>query len=279
MKPNDNQDRQSLSALFDGELQGEARLFAMRRLSHDNGWQDDCGRWQLIGDAMRKQAPIAAPADLAWRVRAAVASEAPVLAPAPAVATIAAPTRRPARLWVGGALAASLALVAVVATRGPERAAAPSVPGVATTTAAPALTPSVPVATSPSIETPAVAASTTADDLAPTAPRQQLASVERPQARAPVSRPARRVDAVTRGEAEAPTRVAVAAFTPPDAGNPFHVPATDPLTSRPWPRAALGTGALTASYGTVGETRGESPSFYPFEPRLHGEANGQTVTP
>ncbi|MGY3264268.1 RseA family anti-sigma factor [Lysobacter sp. HA35] len=278
MKPNDKQDRESLSALFDGELQGEARLFAMRRLSHDNGWQDDCGRWQLIGDAMRKQAPIAAPADLAWRVRAAVASEAPVLAPAPAVATIAAPTRRPARLWVGGALAASLALVAVVATRGPERAAAPSVPAVATT-AVPAVTPSVPVATTPAVETPAAVASTTADDLAPTAPRAQLASVDRPPVRSSLARPARRIDTVARGEAEAPTRVAVAAFTPPDAANPFHVPATDPLTSRPWPRAALGTGALTASYGTVSETRGESPSFYPFEPRLHGEANGQAATP
>ncbi|GAB1595495.1 RseA family anti-sigma factor [Lysobacter claricitrinus] len=277
MKPNDTHDRESLSALFDGELEGEARLFAMRRLSHDGGWQDDCGRWQMVGDALRKQAPIAAPADLAWRVRAAVASEAPVLAPAPSIATVASPTRRPARLWIGGALAASLALVAVVATRGPKPVATPSGPAVAATASVPAAT-ATQAASAPSIEAPAVAA-TIPPDVAPPA-RTQLASIERPQARTVASRAGRRSESTTRSEPLSPTTVAVAAFTPPDAANPFHVPATDPLTSRPWPRAALGNAtALTASYGVAGENRGESPSFYPFEPRLHGEAGGQTVTP
>ncbi|HEY4583982.1 MAG TPA: hypothetical protein VIG88_14165, partial [Lysobacter sp.] len=63
--------------------------------------------------------------------------------------------------------------------------------------------------------------------------------------------------------------VASAAFLPADA-NPFHVPAADPLTARPWPRAALpGTGgAFTARYGAPGDSRTPAPSFYPFEPRV-----------
>jgi hypothetical protein len=60
---------------------------------------------------------------------------------------------------------------------------------------------------------------------------------------------------------------------PPDAANPFHVPAADPLATRPWPRATLAAdAALTASYGAQGEKRGESPSFYPFEPRTPADA-------
>ena len=114
MKPLDSTtDRETLSALFDGELQGEARLFAMRRLSHDGGWQEDCGRWQMIGDAMRRQAPIAAPADLTERVRRSIEATPAELAPAPVVATVARPSRRPVRRWVGSAMAASVALMAV----------------------------------------------------------------------------------------------------------------------------------------------------------------------
>ncbi|WP_133498361.1 sigma-E factor negative regulatory protein [Cognatilysobacter terrigena] len=278
MTPNDHNDRESLSALYDGELSGEARLFALRRLSHDGGWKDDCGRWQLIGDAMRRQAPIAAPADLAERVRSAMAAEAPSLAVAPAVATVATSNRRPLRLWAGGALAASLALVAVVATRGPQPAVAPAAPAVAAASAPSNAQVATPIAT-PSVEAPALAATaTTPADAPPVA--QQFAAVERPQSRALSSRPSRRAATGSRGEATAPAAVAVAAFTPPDASNPFRVPANDSLTSHPWPRAALGgNAALTASYGTTADTRGDSPSFYPFEPRLHGEATGQAVTP
>ena len=67
-------------------------------------------------------------------------------------------------------------------------------------------------------------------------------------------------------EAE-PANIVVASV---DAPNPFHVPASDPLAARPWPRAVLsaGEGAFTASYGAAGEAGGDSPSFYPFEPRL-----------
>lgn len=277
MKPNDIHDRESLSALYDGELSGEARLFALRRLAHDGSWKDDCGRWQLIGDAMRQQGPIAAPADLADRVRSAIAVEAPSLAPAPAVATVATPTRRPVRLWAGGALAASLALVAVVATRGPQPspAPAPAQTGAVATTAAPA-----PVAASstPVVEAPVVAAAALQDAPVVEAPTR-VAAVELGPSRSAVARPARRIEAVDRVAPE-PTAVTVAAFTPPDAANPFHVPADNALASRPWPRAALGTSAtLAASYEAVAESSGDSPSFYPFEPRLHADATGQANTP
>jgi hypothetical protein len=74
--------------------------------------------------------------------------------------------------------------------------------------------------------------------------------------------------------------LAASTFTPPDAANPFHVPAADPLATRPWPRAALATGAaLTASYGAQGGKRDESPSFYPFEPRMHADAPVRVDTP
>ncbi|TZF80644.1 sigma-E factor negative regulatory protein, partial [Cognatilysobacter lacus] len=65
MNPTENRgtDQETLSALFDGELRADARRFALRRLEHDAGWKDDCGRWQLVGDVLRRQAPIAAPGD------------------------------------------------------------------------------------------------------------------------------------------------------------------------------------------------------------------------
>ncbi|AXK72307.1 hypothetical protein DWG18_08435 [Lysobacter sp. TY2-98] len=278
MNPNDTHDRESLSALHDGELAGEARLFALRRLSHDAGWKDDCGRWQLIGDAMRRQAPIAAPAGLAARVRDAVAAEASALAPVPTVATVATPTpRRPVRMWVGGALAASLALVAVVATRAPQPSPAPSAPAVAVMPAPAAAQPAVPTPIAPSAEIPAVASTTTPTADAIPASRQ-VAAVDRPQPRATAVRPARRTESVARDEVAAPSTVA--AFTPPDVANPFHVSANDALASRPWPRASAGSNAaLTASYGAVADALGDSPSFYPFEPRVHDETTGQANTP
>lgn len=272
MKPLDSTtDRETLSALFDGELQGEARLFAMRRLSHDAGWQEDCGRWQMIGDAMRRQAPIAAPADLTERVRRSIEATPAELAPAPVVATVARPSRRPVRLWVGSAMAASVALMAVFATRTPQD-----------TTPAPASTVAVtPSATAPVMN---VAASTPATVVptpvqAPIAERATPAAVQVARVeRAAVERPATRVrrEAPSIAAPAATQAVAAAAFLPPEA-NPFHVPEADPLAGRPWPRAALpGTGgAFTARYGVSGDSRTPAPSFYPFEPRMPNDGRAQ----
>ena len=48
-------DREALSALFDGELVGDAARFALKRLDHDQAWRDSCERWARIGDALRGQ--------------------------------------------------------------------------------------------------------------------------------------------------------------------------------------------------------------------------------
>jgi Meckel syndrome type 1 protein len=287
MTSHDTTDRETLSALFDGELQGDARRFAARRLAHDTGWQDDCGRWQLMGDVMRRQAPIAAPADFAARVERAVAAEAAVapLGVQPAVPLPAAGSmRRPVRLWAGGALAASLALLAVFATRSPEDVTSP-----------PTAVASTPAERVPTLAVPAVAAAAGVEALAsrsdaaptPASPVavQRVAAAE--PMRQPPSRVARRTGraveaapAVVMPQRAAGAVLAAATFTAPDATNPFHVPAADPLASRPWPRAAVSAGgALTASYGTQVESRGDSPSFYPFEPRAHADAAVRAESP
>nr|WP_254696267.1 sigma-E factor negative regulatory protein [Lysobacter enzymogenes] len=49
-------DNETLSALFDGELDGDAARFAFKRLSHDGQWREACGRWQLCGDVLRRRA-------------------------------------------------------------------------------------------------------------------------------------------------------------------------------------------------------------------------------
>lgn len=258
MKPND--DRETLSALFDDELVGEARLFALRRLSHDAAWKDECGRWQVIGDAMRRQSTLAAPADFATRVMQAVAAESPAAAATPALSSRA---RRGRWAWAGGALAASLALVTVLAVRAPR--VVPAAPVAATAVqAAPTADAPVSATANQASTAPALAA---ADDAAPAAPRAMTPATAEP--RAPGVRRARRT---TLTAVEAPS-VAVAATAVPASpladANPFHVPAADPLSARPWPRAALpgGAGAFTASYGNGLEPRDGAPSFYPFEPK------------
>ena len=64
--------------------------------------------------------------------------------------------------------------------------------------------------------------------------------------------------------------VAEATLRVGESSNPFNLSADEALTVRPWPRAALGSapGAFTARYGQAGDSAGERPSFYPFEPRL-----------
>ncbi|WP_206410081.1 sigma-E factor negative regulatory protein, partial [Lysobacter enzymogenes] len=49
-------ERENLSALFDGELDGDAARFAFKRLGHDAQWREACGRWQLCGDVLRRRA-------------------------------------------------------------------------------------------------------------------------------------------------------------------------------------------------------------------------------
>ncbi|GAB2513715.1 sigma-E factor negative regulatory protein [Lysobacter humi (ex Lee et al. 2017)] len=278
-------DDETLSALFDGELGGEARLFAMRRLAHDSEWQGTTGRWQLIGDALRRRAPIAAPADFAGRVRAAVAADVAAIAqtPAASIARRDRPTRsRRIYGWAGGALAASIALAAVIGLRPgetPDRqpavAAAPTTPGMR-----------APVATavppSPAIPRASIAAS---DDASSSPVEVDTAAAERASPRRSIAaRPARTVVASAR-DRSAPTApvASTAAVLVADASNPFRLQPADSIDAQPWPRASLTgatAGGFTARYGNGRQSADDAPSFYPFEPRLESGADaGASPTP
>lgn len=275
--PRDDPNRENLSALFDGELHGDAARFAMRRLDHDADWRDACGRWQLLGDVLRGQACAQAPAGFADRVEAALAAERAT----PAVAEEA--SRQPARLprrWGrmgGAALAASVAVVAFLGLRPDLEQASPapapearvtSVPD--TTTAPPRAVASVPQVNAP---TQTQAPAQPADQLGLAAaavavaelPRRARSQSTRSQAQRAGLRATRESQAplqVARATAPAAATVvtdtgdgrAVAALSAAPAGDdalhPF-LPPADEIRLRPWPRAEYPAGnGFTASYRT-----------------------------
>jgi len=295
------QGMETLSALFDGELEGDAARFAIKRLGHDARWRQAVGNWQLAGDALRGQRPLPAPGDFAARVAAAVASQ-PALALAAGLdandardasqaaspqkgGSIVKPAQAPVRRrrWMGGAaLAASVAMVAMLATfitRPFSQDASDR-----TSPADVALLPASIPAGSPVADVPTVAAplidSPRVDAPVATGPARNVGAVavadvpRRASARgnsgqsARAGLRARSRQAPTPAVASARSGVALAssdALHRSDA-NPF-----DPATqagARPWPRAVLpdatSAGGFTASYGGTSV----SPSFYPFEPRL-----------
>lgn len=267
-------DLETLSALFDGALDDDAARFARKRLGHDAGWQQACGRWQLIGDALRGQATAAAPGDFAQRVHDAVAHEpVPALVPEPAPVVARSAARR-APVWIGGALAASLAAVAVFIGR--PAVESPAVDAETTLVVAPSVTaPAVASTSDADASAPPAAAAPSANAVASTAlasstdvptPRSERRAPRTPQtvlaARATTARIARDVQR----SVEADARVAEA--TP----DPFR-PATE-IVTRPWPRAVLpnsqAAGALTASFETPDAG---ARSFYPFEPPADAPAS------
>src|SRR5690606_20721604 len=105
--------RQQLSAMLDGELSPDEARFMLRRLQHDTVLAAYWERWQVCGDVLRGQRNDLLPPDFARRVAHALAGDAADEAEQP--------LRRPGpRLgrWGGGAaIAASVALLAVFATR------------------------------------------------------------------------------------------------------------------------------------------------------------------
>lgn len=265
------QDMETLSALFDGELQGDAARFAMKRLDHDVRWQQAFGNWQLLGDALRGHASIAAPSGFAARVAGAIAAEPALVAPSVAPAT-AAPARR---RWMGGAaLAASVAMVAMFVAR-PFSQDSSTSPGSASPAptelaATPASSLTVPAPKTPSAPDAAYEVAAAALAVAEV-PRRFSERRSRGQSQRAALRAPKRQSA-TPAIARTGTSVAVAVVDlqprPAPAANPFQ-PSHSEAVSRPWPRAVLpaasGTGSLTASYGSSSPG---SPSFYPFEPRL-----------
>ena len=105
--------RRQLSAMLDGELSPDQARFMLRRLQHDRELAARWERWQVCGDVLRGRGHALLPADFSSRVAAAIA--APQTA-GTAQAAASAGSARPHRLlrWGGGALAASVALVALL---------------------------------------------------------------------------------------------------------------------------------------------------------------------
>ena len=257
-------ERETLSALFDGELPGDAARFALKRLDHDADWRETCGRWQMIGDALRGEATSAAPTGFASGVMRMLDAEAAV-ASVGSERVMASTATNLRRRWIGGAaLAASVAMAAVLVVRPFSESSSPDrqVASAPTATQMPA----------PSAVT--VPAPTSANNPSPTliaAAEAPVATASHRAARLPrtATRVVRRQAAPVRNEAdEATTVVASATPAPVTTGRPFHPPVDD-IVTRPWPRSVLSgdnAGALTVGFGSTSST---SPSsLYPFEPRL-----------
>lgn len=268
-------DRETLSALFDSQLQGDEARFALKRLGHDAQWRQACGRWQLYGDVLRGQAGAVADGGFADRVAVAVARETPLQSTVTSTPARAVSTHRG---WIGGALAASVALVALFVARPFSEENAP------TSGDAPAQVASAPVSGStlpaaPEIRTPAPTPVPQAPQVAGLAAAVAVAEVPRRAAERRASRGQSQRAALRAGRqqtlpavatAAAPSAVAALESTTPAPAstNPFH-PEHAEVASRPWPRAVLpqysgGDAGMTASFGNTSSSR----SFYPFEPQV-----------
>lgn len=270
-------ERETLSALFDGELPGEAARFAFKRLDHDADWRETCGRWQMIGDALRGEATSAAPAGFATGVMRILDAEAQAQAAVASshssrvVASTGATSSR--RRWIGGAaLAASMAMAAVLVVRPWSETSSSNPESQVAGVTAPATAPA-PVASPVDVQTPASPSeidpsvtSIAAADAPVTATANQR--VDQRAAR-PAARSARRPAAPVRNEsAGAATAIASIAPEPVTSGRPFHPPVDD-IVTRPWPRAVLSGDSGDALTVGFGSTSSASPSsLYPFEPRL-----------
>lgn len=112
---------EQLSALLDGELSDAEVPMAVRRVARDENLRATSVRYSLIGDALRDELPAGRPADLVARVS--------VQLQATSMPAVAAPSRasRFTKLGAGIAVAASVAMVALVALPGRQQDAPPPV--------------------------------------------------------------------------------------------------------------------------------------------------------
>jgi sigma-E factor negative regulatory protein RseA len=101
---------ENLSAAVDGELSRDELRFLLRRLDRDASLTDTWARYHVAGDGLRRQLPAMASAGFAARVMEAIEGE--------QAAGQAAPKRRDwLRLSVGGAIAASVAVAALMVSQ------------------------------------------------------------------------------------------------------------------------------------------------------------------
>ncbi|TKR32943.1 hypothetical protein FCE95_01045 [Luteimonas gilva] len=255
--------RQQLCALMDGDLPPEEARFLLRRLQHDAELGGCWERWQMIGESLRGRAAAPLPSDFSQRVAAAIAAE-PAAARPPATQS-----PRWAR-WGGGALAASVALIALFMARQQTPSGAipdtESAPIVAAASMPPAQAPE-PAAPSVPDPTPAatLAAATVAVAEVPRRVANRRASTRSQSQRAALRAARENADppivAVAVNDATASSAVSSSALVA--SKDPFASQAAAP--SRPWPSATLpqlsGSSALSVDYGTNG-------AYYPFQPRV-----------
>jgi len=206
--PNDF--REQLSAWHDGALPEEASRFVLKRLLRDESLRAEVGRWQVIGDALRRQAQQRPAGDLPDRLAATVAAEdGRMVAHAP-VNPSAVPRRAGSLRWL--ATAAALGLVAVLVW--------PSDP--------------VPVARD-------------AEPLIAEAPVPSAAAARPALPSRPLPMPPRRAEASPSASIVAAVPPLVRAPQPtPEQLAPL--PAVD-APSRPWPRNASEQAVYTVDYG------------------------------
>ena len=112
---------EQLSALLDGELPDAEVAMVIRRVVRDDALRSAALRYSLIGDAMRNELPAGRPSNLVERVRAQLDAEPVPVAVAPAGFA------RFTKWGAGIAVAASVALVALVALPGGQQDLPPPV--------------------------------------------------------------------------------------------------------------------------------------------------------
>lgn len=263
-------DREALCALFDDELHGDAARFAYRRLEHDAAWRETVGRWQLSGDVLRQQAQGVAPAGFGARVALALEDERAAPALLVGTGTGGGSVARGARRWIpGAALAASVAVAALFVVRPGDEPVSPA-SGLASQ--GPSDRPAVAAAevpgVLPGVESERADAAVVASTGGRVAGRER---VEAPGSR--IEDPAPPAVAPSAGTVAPATaeRVIADAGTPiPE--DPFQAPRMDAgEQARPWPKAVLpgyGDRGFTVDYGQAAPA-----SFYPFDPRVHDEAD------
>ncbi len=241
--------REQLSALMDGALPPDQTRFLLRRLQHDAPLAESWERWRLAGETMRGLAPAQRlPADFALRVGAALRGE-----DAPAMRS--GGKRMPTWLrWGGGAaMAASLAVVALIARQPDIEAPSASTPVQLAASPVPAV--EAPVVPAPATQAPQGAGDAVQPLIAATA---VVASVRPQRDRAAgQSREAERLQAAVVRNDRAQLQAAV-------ASNDLPIPQPD-IVTRPWPRSVLpqyASGGLAVGFGE--HARGAT-AYNPFQ--------------
>lgn len=115
--------REHISSLMDGEVNAETGRFLLRRMGSDADLCATWARYHLVRDCLRHEEGALYDSELCQRVNRVLEDE-------PAVRARGSAARRWLRPAAGGAIAAVVALMAVIAVGPGQRAATEAVPGV-----------------------------------------------------------------------------------------------------------------------------------------------------